>query len=139
MPSPFQLDIMTPERSFFSGEIQGVVVATPDGEICVLAHAAPMVTPLNIGTVRLNVDGTWKEAFLSDGFMEVGHGRTVIFTQACEWPENIDVARAEEVARRAQEKLRHQTSIREYRTNKIALARAMARLRVTHTQNYNLK
>jgi F-type H+-transporting ATPase subunit epsilon len=130
---------MTPERSFFSGDVEGIVVGTPDGEIGILAHHEPMLTPLTIGSIRLNVGGTWKEAFLSEGFLEVGHRRTVIFSQACEWPEEIDIRRAEEDRKLFEEKLRQQTSIREYKTNKIAMARAMARLRVTHTQRYNLK
>ncbi len=137
MPTPFHLDIMTPEHSFFKGEAQGVIVGTPDGEICVLAGHLPMVTPVNIGAIRLNITGEWKEAFLSEGFMEVSHKGVVIFTQACEWPENIDIRRAEGVMRRAEEKLRQQISQQEYRINKIAMARAMARLRVTHTQQYN--
>jgi F-type H+-transporting ATPase subunit epsilon len=128
---------MTPERSFFSGLAEGVTVNTPDGQITVLAGHLPMVTPVNIGSVMLSIGGQWKEAFLSEGFMEVGHRRVVIVTQACEWPEDIDVQRAEGVMLRTREKLRQQTSVREYRTNKIALARAMARLRVTHTQQYN--
>jgi len=139
MPTPFHLDILTPEHSFFSGQAEGVVVATPDGEICVLAGHAPLVTPLEIGSIKLCVDGQWKEAFLSEGFMEVSHGRTVIFTQACEWPENIDVNRARALMERSRECLRQQTSVREHKTNQIALARAMARLRVTKTQDYNLK
>ncbi|MDR0530914.1 MAG: ATP synthase F1 subunit epsilon [Oscillospiraceae bacterium] len=139
MPTPFQLDILTPEHSFFSGKAEGVVVITPDGEIGVQAHHAPLVTPVEIGTIRLLVDGQWKEAFISEGFMEVQHDRTVIFTQACEWPENIDVLRAEATMQRSQEQLRQQLSIREHKTSQIALARAMARLRVTREQNLHLK
>jgi F-type H+-transporting ATPase subunit epsilon len=137
LPIPFQLDIFTPEHSFYSGPAEGVVVITPDGEICVLAHHVPLVTPCEIGIIRLNIGGQWKEAFLSEGFMEVGHDRTVIFTQACEWPETIDVQRAEAVMQRTQERehRRQQLSIREHKINQIALARAMARLRVTKSQN----
>ena len=134
MPIPFQLDILTPERSFYSGPAEGVAVTTPDGEICVLAMHTPLVTPLEIGTIELNIAGQWKEAFISEGFMEVGHSRTVIFTQACEWPEDIDRRRAEEAAQREQERLRQQRSIREQKASQIALARAMARLRVTRGQ-----
>ena len=134
MPTPFQLDILTPERAFYSGPAEGVTVTTPDGEICVLAQHAPLVTPLEIGTIQLNIAGQWKEAFISEGFMEVGHSRTVIFTQACEWPEDIDARRAEEAVQRQQERLRQQRSIREQKASQIALARAMARLRVTRGQ-----
>ena len=127
----FQLDILTPERSFYSGPAEGVVVNTPDGELCVLANHVPLVTPLEIGTIRLHIGGEWKEAFLSEGFMETGKNRTVIFSQACEWPEEIDIRRAEEKLARAREALRQKTSTREHKSNQIALARAMARLRVT--------
>ena len=134
MPTPFQLDILTPEHAFYSGPTEGVAVTTPDGELCVLARHAPLVTPLEIGSIRLHLDGQWKEAFISEGFMEVGHSRTVIFTQACEWPENIDARRAEEAEQRQRELLRQRTSIREQKSSQIALARAMARLRVTRGQ-----
>jgi len=134
MPTPFQLDILTPERAFYSGPAEGVAVTTPDGEICVLAQHTPLVTPLEIGTIQLNINGQWKEAFISEGFMEVGHSRTVIFTQACEWPEDIDARRAEQSMQREQERLRQQRSIREQKASQIALARAMARLRVTRGQ-----
>jgi len=134
MPTPFQLDILTPEHAFYSGPAEGVIVTTPDGELCVLAMHAPLVTPLEIGVIDLNINGAWKQAFISEGFMEVGHSRTVIFTQACEWPEDIDRRRAEEAAQREQERLRQQRSIREQKSSQIALARAMARLRVTRGQ-----
>ena len=62
----------------------------------------------------------------------MGHEDTVLFTQACEWPEDIDVVRAEESLKRALEKLRQQKSMMEYKGSKISLARAMARLRVAH-------
>ena len=139
MPTPFPLDILTPEHSFFSGQAEGVIVMTPDGEICILAGHEPIVTPLKIGSVRLNIDGQWKEALISEGFMEVGHSKTVIVTQACEWPENIDVGRAQATLERAREQLRQQISMREYKANQITMARAMARLRVTKVYDYNLK
>jgi len=139
VPALFQLDILTPERSFFSGQAEGVIVGTPDGELCVLANHEPMVTPLRIGGLRLQVGGAWKDAFVSEGFMEVSPAHTVIFTQACEWPENIDVHRAEATLQQARERLRQQTSIREHKVSQITLARAMARLRVTRGQNFNLK
>jgi F-type H+-transporting ATPase subunit epsilon len=78
-----------------------------------------------------------EEAFNSEGFLEVSKLGVVLFAQACEWPEDIDIKRAEESKRRSEERLRQQQSINEYKGSKIALARAMARLRVTR-QKYNL-
>ncbi len=127
---------MTPEREFFNGQVEGLIINVPDGEFGIFAGHMPMVAPVVVGSIRIKIDGEWKEAFNSDGFIEVGHEDTVLFTQACEWPEDIDVVRAEEALKRAQEKLRQQKSIVEYKGSKISLARAMARLRVA---NHKLK
>ena len=128
--STYHLRIMTPEREFFNGEVEGLIVTVPDGELGIFAGHLPLVAPLVVGSIRLKIDGEWKEAFNSEGFIEVGHDDTVLFTQACEWPEDIDVVRAEEALRRAQEKIRQRRSIAEHKGSKISLARAMARLRV---------
>ena len=131
MATPFPLEILTPEYSFFRGQAEGVIVMSPDGELCVLAGHVPLVTPLEIGSIRIHADGQWKEAFISNGFMEVGGGGAVIVAQACEWPENIDVSRAKAKMEETQARLRQETSIREHRVTQLAMTRAMARLRVT--------
>ena len=59
----------------------------------------------------------------------------LVFTQDCEWPEEIDAVRAEEARERELEKLRQKQSLIEYHQTQIALNRAMARLRVKKTVN----
>ena len=71
----------------------------------------------------------WQEAVNSEGFMEVLQDSVVVFVQACEWPEDIDMRRAEEAKHRAEERIRQRQSIWENKSSKIALARAMVRLR----------
>ena len=61
--------------------------------------------------------------------MEVLQDSVVVFVQACEWPEDIDMRRAEEAKHRAEERIRQRQSIWENKSSKIALARAMVRLR----------
>lgn len=134
----FELHIMTPEREFFNGRAQSLTVTAPDGELCILAGHLPLVAPLVVGEIKLRVDGDERTAFCSAGFIEVLHDRVMVFSQACEWPEEIDVRRARESLERAREKLRQKQSMTEYRASKIALARAMSRLRVTHS-NVNIK
>ncbi len=55
----------------------------------------------------------------------------MIYVQACERPEDIDKRRAEEAKLRAEERMRQKNSMQEYRRSKLALARAIARLRIT--------
>ncbi len=124
----FNLDILTPEYEFFSGKAEAITITAPDGELCVLANHEPMVAPLIVGRIKIKTNGTWREAFNSEGFIEVTAEGSVVFVQACEWPENIDEKRAQEAVEREQEKLRQNKSMIEYKGTKIALSRAMARL-----------
>lgn len=127
----FSLEILTPERQFYKGEVESLIVTTPDGQMCVLAGHVNLVAPLVVGSLKIRSDGVVREAFNSEGFMEVTQEGTVLFTQVCEWPDEIDVRRAEEALHRAQEQLRQKRSLAEYRQSQISLARAMARLRIT--------
>ena len=67
--------------------------------------------------------------------MEVRENSVLVFAQACEWPQEIDARRAQAAERRSAERLRQKRSMSEYKQSKIALARAMARLRVSQTQS----
>lgn len=131
MPKLFNLKILTPERKFFDGSVEAVTITAPDGKLTVLAGHAPLITPVKVGNISVKIDGQWKDTFNSEGFMEVHHEGALVFVQACEWPEEIDVRRAEEARSRAEEHLRQKQSMSEYRQSKLALARAMARLKAT--------
>ena len=120
---------MTPERQFFSGQVEALTITGIDGKMTVLAGHAPMVASLAVGEISIKQDGVWREAVNSEGFMEVLQDSVVVFVQACEWPEDIDMRRAEEAKHRAEERIRQRQSIWENKSSKIALARAMVRLR----------
>jgi len=130
MPAKFTLEIITPERSFFRGEIESVIIPTSDGYMSVQRMHEPMVCTIEIGTIRFLADGEWKECATSEGFMEVRPDETVVFAQTVEWPHEIDLRRAQEAKEKAEEQLRQKKSHEEYMASKIALARAMVRLRV---------
>ena len=133
MPKLFNLKILTPEREFFDGNVEAVTVSAPDGKVTILADHAPFLMPVAVGTISVKQDGAWENSVNSEGFMEVHHDGVLIYVQACEYPEEIDKRRAEEARRRATEDIRQKQSMSEYKQSKIALARAMARLRVTKT------
>jgi len=134
MPKLFNLKILTPEREFFDGDVEGVTANAPDGSLMILADHAPMIMPVSIGKIGIKKDGVWDESVNSEGFLEVRKDGVVIFVQACERPDEIDARRAEEARKRAVEKMRQKQSMSEYRQSKIALARAMARLQIGSEQ-----
>ena len=133
--SDFLLEIITPEKQFFKGSVEAIRCETLGGEIGVLKGHQPMVAALKIGEIRLKIAGEWKNAFNSEGFMEVRPDEVMIFSQSCEWPEDIDEARAEEARLRILETMRHEQGLTEHKHNEISLARAMARLKLKRGSN----
>ncbi|MGI5849239.1 MAG: ATP synthase F1 subunit epsilon [Christensenellales bacterium] len=130
MPAKYTLEIITPERIFFHGEVESVIIPTPDGYMSIQKMHEPMVAAIKVGDMKLNIDGEWRECTTSSGFVEVRPNETIIFSQAVEWPEEIDIRRAQEAKERAEDRLRQKQSYQEYMQSQIALARAMVRLRV---------
>jgi F-type H+-transporting ATPase subunit epsilon len=137
MPAKYNLEIITPERTFFVGEVESVIIPTSDGYMSIQRMHEPMVIVLSIGVMKLQIDGEWKECTTSSGFVEIRPDETVIFSQAVEWPYEIDMRRAQEAREQAEERMRQKQSYQEYMQNQIALARAMVRLRVGR-RNQNL-
>ena len=95
-----------------------------DGEQGILPNHESMVTAVKTGELRFKVNGEWKEAAVGDGFVEIMPEFVVLLADTVEWPDEIDI-------RRAQERLRQKESQKEYYHSKAALSRAMARLKVT--------
>ncbi|MDF2987975.1 MAG: synthase, epsilon subunit [Eubacterium sp.] len=92
--STFYLEVITPERNFFSGEAECVIFRSVDGEMGVLAKHAPTVAAVNIGPLKINSSGKWIEAVVTDGFAKIMPDKVVIMTDSAEYPEEIDVNRA---------------------------------------------
>ena len=137
MPGSFMAEVLTPERSFFCGEVQSIIVPAADGMMSIQKMHEPVVIAIIPGTMQLCIDGEYKDCYVSSGFVEVRPDETIVFAQTAEWPEEIDVNRAERAKIRAEERLRQQRGTEEYRMNKVALARALARLKVGR-RNINL-
>jgi len=131
MAATFNLEIVTPERKFFSGEVETVILKTTEGEMGILKGHMPMVVAVAVGTIRIKKDGEWLEAVLTEGFTEVKQDKTVILTDTAEWPNEIDVNRANEAKQRAEERLQRQLSQVESVRSRAALARALVRLKVS--------
>lgn len=128
----FFLEIITPEKTFFRGEVESIHIPAVGGACTVMAGHQPMVFATEPGGICITENGKQREAFMSEGFIEVRPDETIVFSQAVEWPEEINERRAKEAKERAEEQLRRNRSATEYRLNRMALQRAFARLQVKH-------
>ena len=130
MTKTFNLIVVTPEREFYNGIADSLTVESTNGQITVLAGHIPMVTALGVGTITIRTDGKTMKAAHSEGFMEVRNDGVVVLSQACEWPEEIDVERANEARRRAEQRMKQKEDIKSYSRNRIAMLRAINRLKL---------
>src|SRR5574344_554684 len=95
MGAEFTLEIITPYRVLFSGKVEEIIFRSSDGEFGVLANREPFVAPVCVSAVRILAGGAWRTAAVTDGIVEMADNRAVMLTGAAEWPEEIDVPRAE--------------------------------------------
>ena len=118
MDNLFYLEIITPEKQFYVGPAEGLVIPAIDGAYGVQPGHEPVVTAIEPGIARFQVNGVWQEVVVSDGLAEIMPDYTILLVSSAERPKE-----------RAEERLRQHQSVREYHLSKAALARAMARLR----------
>ena len=103
----FHLEVITPDRQFFVGEAQSLVLPAVDGQMGVEYGHEPAVTAVEPGVLV----------------------ETILLVSSAEHPDEIDKARAQAALERAEKRLQDQQSIRDYYRSRAALARAMARLK----------
>lgn len=137
MAKLFKLTVITPEHEVFDGMVEALTVTTLDGQFAFMAGHVPIVMPLIVGSLKIKTPDETLVVFNSEGFLEIDHEGAMVYVQASETPDEIDNFRAEEARIRAEERLRQKQSIREYQQSKLALARAMERLRVTKQRKFN--
>ncbi|MGI8784913.1 MAG: F0F1 ATP synthase subunit epsilon [Acidobacteriota bacterium] len=130
LPKKIQLDIVTPETSLFSGEVDEVYVPGVRGQMGILPGHAPLLSELGIGEVSYKVDGRQERLFCSWGFVEVLPGRVAVLAEVAERAAEIDVERASKARDRAEQRLRSTNPDTDFDRARIALGRAMSRLQI---------
>ena len=121
-----KLNVYSPTRIFFEGEAEFVEFVTTEGELGIYPNHIPLTAVVAPGVLRITEDGKVREASLLDGFVTVLSNEITILSEACEWPEEIDIHRAEEAKIRAERKLAMEQTVRD----ELALRRALVRMQL---------
>jgi len=103
----FQLEVITPDRVVLSDDqIVSVVAPGSEGYLGVMANHAPLMTELVIGKLDFRRShGTTGAMAISGGFLEVFENKVSVLAESAELAEEIDVDRAEQAKKRAEERL----------------------------------
>ncbi len=128
MAKLFGVKVICPERIFYEGEAEMLEMRTTEGEIGVLADHIPLTAVIAPGVLRIkNAEGN-KEAALNEGFVEILGDKVIILAESCEWPEEIDVNRAQEAKARAEKRIRGEDGEIDVARAEVALRKALVRI-----------
>lgn len=127
----FALEIITPERKFFAGQVESITVKALSGNMQILAKHIPVAAGLLPWVIKVKQEGANKFAVISGGFLEFVDNRAMILADSAEWPEEIDTKRAEEALDRAKRRLEASEENIDKKRAKMALLRAVERLKAS--------
>ena len=126
------LEVVTPSKTAYSGDIKSVTVPGSLGNFQVLYNHAPIMSSMEIGVVKIVDDeGKILEFSTSGGTIEVLNNKVLLLAESFESPDEIDARRAEEAEQRARERLtkKSQSDIDTDRAE-LALHRSLNRLKL---------
>ena len=124
----FRLLVNTPDRVFYNDDVTMVELSTTEGEIGVYAEHIPLTSVLVPCVMNIHVDGDVKKAAVHDGIVEILQDKVTVLAEIAEWPEEIDVNRANEARTRAERRLSSNDPQIDVVRAEAALKRSLARL-----------
>jgi F-type H+-transporting ATPase subunit epsilon len=125
-----RVEVITAERVVLQEEADMVVAPGIEGQLGILPRHAPLLTTLQVGELRLKKGGEEISLAITGGFLEVQPDRVIVLADAAERAEEIDIARAEQARRRAQELLEHRPADVDAARAEAALRRSLIRLKI---------
>lgn len=98
-------EIVSQDRTVFEGDVDIVVIPGADGEMGILPKHSPILTTLKFGIIKVRKGGVEELFTVAGGVAEVQPDIVTILADAAENIEEIDINRAEEARKRAEEVL----------------------------------
>ena len=130
MSAHFTFEVHTPHRLFFSDRVEAITLTLLDGEICVYAKHSAFTAPVLCCILYIKDDkGRWRQAFITEGILEVKDHKTVLMVDVAEWPEEIDPERARAAKEHAEASLQMAALKFEVEKAKARIRRAEFRLK----------
>ena len=124
-----RLEIVTPEKKVFTGDVRFVVVPGVVGELGFLPNHAPLMSALKIGVAKIQQEGKTLKVAINGGFVEVRGNKVTILADTAEREDEIDRERAEAAKERAEKRINEKTTDLDFKRAEMALQRALNRLK----------
>jgi F-type H+-transporting ATPase subunit epsilon len=133
----FPLLIITPRRKVFDDSVELLSVVTTAGQLGILANHTPLLTIMKTGPMHIKTNKKTIYYAVSGGVLSVQKNQTILLVDAIEQAEDIDINRAKEALKRAEERLNEKNEKIDNVRAKTALSRALNRIQVA--EDYSKK
>ena len=130
LPTTLALEIVTPDRSIVSQQVDEVELPGADGYFGVLPGHTPLLSSLQVGEMWYRTGQEKHHLALAFGFAEVLPDRVTVLAQIAERAQDIDVARAEAAKKRAEDRIARPHPEMDFERARVALIKALTRLQV---------
>lgn len=131
MAQKFKVSVITPDRVFYEGETELIILTGTEGVFGVMHDFQPSIIPLSIGSLKVkNDDGSYSVAACGSGLFTTKNSNTTVLLDSAEWMDEIDLERAIEAKKRAEGRLNSGEKDIDFVRAKAALQRALNRIKI---------
>lgn len=133
-----QLQIISPEKVIFEGDIDELIAPTVSGEIAVLPNHADLLTQLSGGEITIKEKGISHHIAVTGGFLQITNGVLNILADYAVKSEEINAQKALEAQKRAEEilkKRKEDVSERDFALAQSEFNRAIVELKVARRRH----
>nr|YP_009967264.1 ATP synthase CF1 epsilon subunit [Anthurium huixtlense]YP_010722934.1 ATP synthase CF1 epsilon subunit [Anthurium andraeanum]QIP53318.1 ATP synthase CF1 epsilon subunit [Anthurium huixtlense]WDW20939.1 ATP synthase CF1 epsilon subunit [Anthurium andraeanum] len=122
------LCVLTPNQIIWDSEVKEIILSTNSGQIGVLPNHAPIATAVDIGLLRIRLNGQWLTVALMGGFARIGNNEITILGNDAEISTDIDPQEAQQALEKAEANLSKAEGKRQAIEANLALRRARTRI-----------
>nr|QUL61219.1 AtpE [Peucedanum chujaense] len=122
------LCVLTPNRTVWNSKVNEIILSTNSGQIGVLPNHASVATAVDIGILKIRLDGQWLTMALMGGFARIGNNEITVLVNDAEKGSDIDSQEARKTLEIAEANLRKAEGKRQKIEANLALRRARTRV-----------
>jgi len=134
-----QLEIVTPEKILYQGDVDQITLNTASGKISVLPHHVNLFTKIVPGELLLKIESREQYLAITGGFLEVSNNKVTILADYAVHADDIDVDKALDAQKRAEELLKKKEESmdeQDFAEARAELSRAILELHIANRRKH---
>lgn len=130
MSKSFHLEIITPQKVVFNGEVADFAAPGVVGGFEILSNHADFISGMTIGEIRVREEDGYDDYFAtSGGYVDVHDNKVTVLAETCEKASDIDIHRAKDEHEKALKRMEERANI-DMEPVRLALLRAQNRIEI---------